>query len=454
MLYRLPRLGPILLLALLVSLAPAARAGQPPNIVIIILDDWGWQESGAYGNPRIQTPRIDQLARNGAQFHNAFLTASTCSSSRASILSGQYPFAVGVPRLHVPLPPDKKLLSQHLRQAGYFTASVGKWHLGETAKSQFDRVIEERQTADESQSGAEDWLQALEQLPAGRPFFLWLAAKDPHKPWLDDPAWQVHRPEQMQIPPYTQLNKKQDPTQFRQDVARYYDEIHRADVHIGQVVDALREKQQLDNTILIVMSDNGAPFWKAKMFLTDAGLKTPFIVHWPAHIRQHRDVRELVSAVDIAPTLLQAAGLPIPKEMEGVSFAHWLSGPATTPIRDRVYGERGDELLGSRNGRSLRDQHYLYIKDDYDTYSRCSDPLWQDPLRGEQLYDVTDDPWQQHNLAQAQPVLTRWWRKLQGKDDEAALMHYRTQLQARRKQRHDLPAPVINGDCPVAWMPK
>jgi N-sulfoglucosamine sulfohydrolase len=119
-------------------------------------------------------------------------------------------------------------------------------------------------------------------------------------------------------------------------MAQYYDEIHRVDLQIGKVMESLQRQGLLENTVVIVMSDNGSPFWKAKKFLTDPGLKTPFIVHWPAIIKQHQDFRELVSAVDIAPTVLELAGIEIPPQMEGSSFAHWLKDPATAtqPIRD------------------------------------------------------------------------------------------------------------------------
>jgi arylsulfatase A-like enzyme len=233
----------------------------------------------------------------------------------------------------------------------------------------------------------------------------------------------------------------------------YYDEVHRADFYIGEVVKTLEKKQLLENTVIIVMSDNGSPFWRAKKFLTDPGLKTPFIVYWPRQIKQHREIDQLISAVDIAPTVLDLAGVNIPGNMEGTSFASWLTTNAPEKvIHEFVYGERGDGLLGSENGRSIRDRQYLYIIDDYSTYTDCSDKTKLDYLRGEHLYDVIHDPDNLHNLAAAQSWTDRIWQKISGKTDyTTTLLHYRELMTTRRKQRNDLPAPVIKGSCPPLW---
>lgn len=445
-----------LVLAALLPLTALAAPPQRPNFVLIILDDWGWRESGAYGNPNIQTPNIDRLAQEGAQFHNAFLTASTCTSSRASILTGLHPFASGAPHLQASVPADKKFVSYYLREAGYFTASVGKWHLGENTKNQFDLMIPERVYSDQSQTGMEDWFPVLEhQRPSGKPFFLWLAAKDPHRPWTVETRF--HKAEDMQPPAYIELDgAHHSRKKIQQEMAQYYDEIHRVDLQIGKVVAMLKQKQLLDNTVIIVMSDNGSPFWKAKKFLTDPGLKTPLIVHWPAAITQHRDMNELVSAVDIAPTLLELAGIDVPPQMEGTSFAHWLKNPAsaTQPIRKFVYGERGDAVLSSENGRSIRDKKYLYIVDDLDTYTECDDKNKREKFRREFLFDVAADPDNIHNLVPSDNFFNRLWGKVTGKKDYSdTLLHYQQLLEQRRQARHDLPRQTIQGPCPIPWWP-
>lgn len=444
----------LLLLIALITCPLAVQAGDSrPNIVIIILDDWGWDASGAYGNHHIQTPTIDALARQGAKFNNMFLTASTCTSSRASILTGLHPFATGAPRLGTDVAPGRKLVSDYLRRSGYYTASIGKWHLGPFVHDQFDFVLEERPALGDRAGGEEDWVDTIRhRLPANKPFFLWLAAKDPHRPWYDESHWAVHKPETLDIPAYIEINATHPPEFVRKELTGYYNEIHRADFYINEVINALKTTHHLDNTVIMLMSDNGPPFWRAKKFLTTPGVKTPFIVYWPGRINNHREVDPLLSAVDIAPTILDLAGVPVPAAMEGKSFASMLTGNEAHEINTVIYGERGDSLLGSPNGRSIRDTRYLYIMDDYKTYIRCPDKAQQDPDRGEQLYDVVADPDNLHNLAPDGSLLRSLWRRINGQRDyRPVLLHYRQLMQERRVQRQDLPEPVIDADCPAMW---
>lgn len=422
-----------------------------PNFVLIILDDWGWRESGAYGNTVIQTPHIDQLAREGIRFDNAFNTMSLCSPARASILTGLYPSTAKAPRLHDALPSDTRLVTSYLKTAGYFTAAAGKWHNGTDVLNQFDLFTPEEVIGDEEQSGMEGWLATLGHLPANRPFFVWLAAKDPHKPWHHDPRWSIHNPADIAIPAYIEFNPAHTPAVIRQEMAMYYDEIHRADFYIGEVIRTLREQGRLDNTVVMLMSDNGSPFWKAKKFLTDPGLKTPFIIYWPGQITGPVVINELTSTIDIAPTILELASLPIPSALEGKSFARWLLNNSQQEINSHVYGERADLLLGSMQGRSMRDKQFLYIFDDYETYTRCDDKRHLDYYRGEQLYDVVNDPDNLVNLAR-RPWMLRMIDKLEGKPDyNKTLLKYREALLTRRHARNDTPRPVIEGECPLLW---
>ncbi|MCB0842543.1 MAG: sulfatase-like hydrolase/transferase, partial [Bacteroidetes bacterium] len=111
--------------------SPQKEKNPPPNIILIIADDMAWDDSGAYGHPSIRTPNIDRLAREGMRFDRAFLTTSSCSPSRSSIITGKYPHQTGAQELHLPLPGDQVTFVEKLKAAGYWTASAGKWHLGE-----------------------------------------------------------------------------------------------------------------------------------------------------------------------------------------------------------------------------------------------------------------------------------------------------------------------------------
>jgi len=122
------------------ALAPAAD--ERPNIVLIIADDMNWDDCGAYGHPHIRTPNIDRLAAEGMKFERAYLTASSCSPSRSSIITGRYPHNTGAEQLHWPLPGESRTFVEELKASGYYTAAAGKWHLGDAVRNRFDVVHE------------------------------------------------------------------------------------------------------------------------------------------------------------------------------------------------------------------------------------------------------------------------------------------------------------------------
>ncbi len=280
----------------LLLLAGCAGAGRlpdaPRNVVVIIADDLGDGDLSCYGHPVIRTPAIDRLAAEGTRYDRAYLTISSCSPSRASILTGLYPHQTRAEDLHQPLPPDQVTVARRLRAAGWHTMAVGKWHLGPHEKAHWDRVVEcpGAKLADEA-------VRLLAERPRGRPFFAWIAAWDPHRPYdedLPDPS----DPAKVVVPPYLP-----DHPLLRQDLARYYDEIRRFDRHVGEVVDSLRRAGELDRTIVVVMSDNGMPFPRAKTTLYPSGIRTPFIVRAPGLVPVGTS-KALASVVDLAAWIL------------------------------------------------------------------------------------------------------------------------------------------------------
>ena len=129
-----------------------AEASSRPNIVLLIADDMAWDDCGAYGHKTVRTPNLDKLARQGMRFDRAFLTASSCSPSRSSMITGRYPHSTGAQQLHWPLPPDQVTFVELLKKAGYWTAAAGKWHLGDAVKDRFDLVKEANQPVSTQQS--------------------------------------------------------------------------------------------------------------------------------------------------------------------------------------------------------------------------------------------------------------------------------------------------------------
>ena len=281
------------------------RGSEAPNVVLIIADDMAWDDCGAFGNPKVRTPNIDKLARGGMRFDRAFVTASSCSPSRSSMITGRYPHNTDAEELHWPLPPGQVTFVEKLKAAGYWTAAAGKWHLGNAAKQRFDLVREadpsgfqlpagqdakSRMTAPGAgavQSGCDQWVPVLRDRPRETPFFLWLAALDPHRDYEPGAIPAPHRPEDVVVPPYLP-----DVPEVRNDLALYYDEISRLDHHVGEVMAELDRQGEAGNTLVLFLSDNGRPFPRCKTTLYDSGIRTPLIVRWPGHVKPGQPVCE------------------------------------------------------------------------------------------------------------------------------------------------------------------
>ncbi|MCS1411847.1 MAG: Arylsulfatase [Verrucomicrobia subdivision 3 bacterium] len=436
---------------MVMGLLLGARAGlaERPNIVLIIADDMNWNDCGAYGNPVVRTPNIDRLAAEGMRFRHAYLTANSCSPSRASIITGRYPHNTGAEQLHWPLPSASVTFVEKLKRAGYYAAAAGKWHLGEGVKDRFDDVFEASMAGfilpagdgkeppkmiAKAPSGCEAWLPTLRNRPRDRPFFLWLAALDPHREYEDGALNPPHEAEEVLVPPHLP-----DTPEVREDLRLYYDEIGRLDQYVGQVVAELDRQGVSDNTAILFITDNGRPFPRDKTSLYDGGIRTPWIVKWPARVRAGSVSESLVSAVDIASTFLDMAGLPSVSTFVGVSILPVLDDP-TVSVRDYVFAE--DHWHDYEDhGRAVGNQRYKLIRNDYPDLAATPSAdvgrslTWQRmlTLRGKggltfvqeacfvrprpewELYDLLNDPHELRNIVdvpQLQSLVTTLKREL------------------------------------------
>lgn len=342
-----------LVLALLLSAGcggggnDTARPDGPaaPNFVVVILDDWGWRDYGAI-DPQVQTPNIDFVAQQGFTFGNAFLTTSSCTASRASILMGRYPTATGAPHLHDPVPDGFTSIPEQLRRRGYYTAATGKWHLGDRFMSRFDVVFDSSTGVTDS-----DWPRLLRERPRKRPFFLWLASLDPHVPHDAPQPFRVHDPAAITMPDYLA-----DTPGSRQAYAAYLDEVNKVDFYLGEFLSALRAEGLLENTWLFLLADNGAPTPFAKATLYDTGIKTPLLVLGPGTVGRYDG---LVSSVDLAPTILDLAGGVAPGAFQGRSFRRAFEDPQYEH-RTFVYAEQNNHS-NLRGHTAVRSLDYLLI---------------------------------------------------------------------------------------------
>ncbi|MGF1585979.1 MAG: sulfatase [Bacteroidales bacterium] len=401
-----------------------------PNIILFIADDMNWDDAGAYGNPHIRTPNLDRMAANGIKFTNAFLTISSCSPSRASIITGMYPHQTDAEQLHWTIPADKITFVEKLRDAGYWTAQAGKWHMGNAIMDRFDFLASEKAFMDASKdreipdllsddnSGAHLWISTLQHRPDDRPFFLWFAAIDPHRPYEENIISPPHDPDDVIIPPYMP-----DTPDVRKDFALYYDEVTRMDDYIGQVMDELEKQGVLDNTVVLFISDNGRPFPRDKTTMYDGGIKTPFILQWPEVVKPGTVSSSLVSAVDIAPTFLRLAGIEPGDNFIGEDFSPILTVPEKE-IRDNIFAQ-AHWHDHERMYRAVRDKKYKYIRNFYpdlpntppadalksytfaemlrlkeaSKLNQAQMNVFISPTPEEELYDTENDPFELDNLA-------------------------------------------------------
>jgi len=403
----------VLFLHLLLSCDPSEKKESEkiqPNFIVFIADDAAWNDCGPYGNQVIKTPNINWLAEEGLVFDNAFLTTSSCSPSRCSILTGRYPHSTGAPELHMPLPANQLLFAGELQKKGYYTALAGKYHIG-PKRVEFDSIYGGKP------SGCENWVKALQERPKDKPFFLWLAALDPHRNYQPNTIEEPHDPANVIVPPFLH-----DADSTRKDLALYYDEISRLDSYLGKVMKELKVQGVDENTMVIYMTDNGRPFPRCKTRLYDSGIKTPFIVRWPGKIKTGR-TDALLSSIDIAPTFCELAGIKRSETFQGVSFVPVLKNNSAE-IRDYIAGEHNWHDYQSHE-RAIRNKEFLYIRNAFPqlnasppadavrslTYqemitkykngelNRNQKDCFVQPRMGEELFDVGKDPYQFTNLA-------------------------------------------------------
>jgi N-sulfoglucosamine sulfohydrolase len=408
----------------------------PPNVILIIGDDISWNDFGCYGHPSIRTPHVDKLAAKGVRFTNVFLTASSCSPSRCSIISGRYPHNAGAAELHTPLPAEQIPFPLRLKENGYYCAQAGKWHMGPDAKRAFDEV---RDKWGQDDPGAEkEWLPLLQNRPKDKPFFIWFASIDAHRGWDDEISLPKHAPQNAQVPKYLV-----DAAPTRSDLSAYYDEIARLDSYVGAVEEELQMQGVSENTVIVFMADNGRPFPRCKTRVYDSGMKTPFVIKWPAGMKKRGAVCDsLVSAIDIAPTILDMCGVKIDESFQGKSFAQVLKNPSN-PFRKYVFSEHNwhdHEALE----RMARSKDFLYVVNERPHFPNCGpadsnrsasqadldslhatgkltpeqEDIFLAPRPSEELFDLRNDPEQFTNvsdnpdyataLAQMRQVMARW----------------------------------------------
>lgn len=326
-----------------------------PNILIAMADDWGWPHAGAYGDPVVKTPEFDRLAADGVLFRNAYCASPSCTPSRGAILTGQAVHRLEQGANLWSFLPDKfTVFPDLLERAGYAIGLQGKgWGPGS-----LDGTGRTRNPAGPNFKSFEQFLKTVGN---DQPFYFWYGSQDPHRPYdLGSGIKSGIDAGRVSVPPFLP-----DTPEVRSDICDYYFEVQRFDRQVAELVQTLRDSGKLDNTLIIVTSDNGMPFPRCKANLYGMGTHQPLAMWWPATIQGGRTVDGFVSLTDLAPTILEAAGLEPPAEMTGRSLFDFATGNATQP-RERVFVER-ERHANVRAGdlsypsRAIRTRDFLLI---------------------------------------------------------------------------------------------
>jgi N-sulfoglucosamine sulfohydrolase len=359
----------------IVLAASTVFAGPRPNILFCISDDQSYAYAGANGDPVVQTPAFDRVAKSGLRFEHAFCDAPSCGPSRSAILTGQSIWRLEeAGNIHSTLPVKFDTYTGLLKDVGYAIGYTGKgWSPGqlepggrtenpagpEYAKNKLKTRIQGISDKDY----AADFEDFLSQCPPAQPFCFWLGTHEPHRAYKEGAGIAAGKdPNKVIVPPFLPDNEV-----VRSDILDYYMEIEHYDRMVGRAIQSLEKRGLLENTIIVMTSDNGMPFPRAKASLYDYGTRMPLAISWPSGIRKPgRTVTSFVNLSDLAPTFLEAAGITPPAMMNAQSMLDIFDNKETKE-RSAAFAamERHDGCRTGGKGypcRVIRTRDYLYIR--------------------------------------------------------------------------------------------
>ena len=355
------------------------QAPARPNILFAIADDWSFPHAGAYGDKGVKTPTFDRLAREGVLFTHSFCASPSCTPSRTAILSGRPIYKTGeAGLLYGSLPKDLPLFPHVLEDAGYFVGQTGKgWAPGNPSALGQDRPpigkeFQKRLHKEKVRVGidprdyAANFVDFLEERPAGKPFFFWLGATEPHRIYAKGAGLSLGKKLSDATVPVQWPNVEE----IQSDILDYYTEVEWFDQQLAKAIEALEKTGELENTIIVATSDNGMPFPRAKVNLYDAGVRMPLAIRWGARANGGRRVDDFVSHTDFAATFLEAAGAPPLDGTTGSSLIPLLTATKSgivDPKRDYVVTAMERHTMCRPDGatypmRALRTREFLYIR--------------------------------------------------------------------------------------------
>jgi N-sulfoglucosamine sulfohydrolase len=334
-------------------------AYKKPNILFIIADDWSYPFAGFYGNKDLKTPNLDALAQNGVVFDNAFCPNPSCTPSRGSILTGKYSHNLkeGV-NLVGRLDSNEVTYTKEFRKNGYAVAFDRKgW-----GPARLDLLGYK-----ENPAGPKlEFNKFIDSIGTDKPFCYWWGTEDPHRPYdIGFGTASSIDSSKITVPKFLP-----DTPEIRGDLADYFAEIQRLDAEVGQLIAKLKAKGLFENTIIVVTSDNGMPFPHAKANLYDYGTRIPLLISYPKEFKKNIHNDSFVNLIDLFPTFMDFASIPISHKIDGISLLKILKGEKTIH-RGEVYLERERHCMARAKEdnsypgypmRAVRTKEFLYIQ--------------------------------------------------------------------------------------------
>jgi N-sulfoglucosamine sulfohydrolase len=380
-----------------------------PNVLLITSEDNG-PEIGCYGDSNASTPHLDDLAASGTRFDNAYVTQAVCSPGRASILTGLYPHEngqIGLTTRNYRMFDGIETLPTVLHDAGYRTGRFGKLHVGPESAFAFDRESDpwgfgSRDVATRAENVGE-FVTAGEE-----PFFAMANYRESDLPWIDGDHGIPEEPltgEDVEVPQAVGV----DTPRLREHAAGYYNCLSRLDAGIGMLLETLERTGHARNTVVIYVADHGSQFSRGKCTSYELGVRTPLIVRWPGVTAPGTVRPELVSQIDVLPTVLDAAGVPTPASVTGRSLEPLLGGADVSDWRQYLFTEWNvtwgpDESLCYPQ-RTVRDNRYKLI---YNMLAGEENPVERYYTEGDAI-DVGTDPSEIENApAVVRRAYERW----------------------------------------------
>ncbi|MBB2205894.1 sulfatase family protein [Gluconacetobacter takamatsuzukensis] len=337
---------------------PQAWRAKRPNILFLLADDWSWTSADTHDDLKLAIPAYRRLCEEGVSFSNAFVACPSCSASRASILTGQWPWELEEgANLAGTLDARFQVYPELLEQSGYFVGMTRKgWAPGQLAPG--------HRTQNPAGKSYESFANFLDHRPEGAPFCFWFGSHDPHRPYeIDRGAHAGIDPGRVDVPPYLP-----DVAEVRGDMADYAFGVERFNREAGELIARLEASGELENTLIVMTGDNGWPFPRGKASLYDSGIHVPFVIRWGGIERPGRVVDAIISTTDLAPTFLTLAGVAIPHDMVGTSLLPWLDGEGAMPKREYTLAgmERHMDVRQTIGWgypmRAIRTADFLYIR--------------------------------------------------------------------------------------------